>query len=786
VVYTYAEYKEYGSGVYFAGTTTNSSVKNNLFSYSGLTFDSTDNSTINVENNTFNGIKNWNNDPAYYYSAIGYTSWENPAVLDISNSTLTIKKNKFINTGKVNFGKVTNGTVDATDNYWGSATPDFTKLVVGNVNVSPYFSDEAMTKKDSVTEQTAFTVANNAELSEALLKAADGATITLKANTDVGNKYNKISIYKNNITIVGETGVTATIEGIDIYGKGTVLKNLTSSENIVIMETVGNGNVKLDGVTIATGKILDVRGGGKNSVVITGGTSIPGVKINKETTAAGAEIVRIVVDSTASIANISVDSAGTIQVNGTQIAKVDVNTTDSVSIAGGGTIPTLNVASGIVTVQEGSTVGTATITGGLTDIKGTATTVNVSAGETTVSGTATTLNTTGGNTILSGTATTLNTTGGDTTTTPASKVTGTVTSNGGTTTVGGSAATVTATSGAVTTEKTAIVQQLNANGGTAKVSGKIEKATVAGTTVTVDTGANIAAATISAGSIAGTATDSVIGKIEVAGGTVDTTSKIVSATIENGVTSPGFTKDSGNVLNITDKNAGNTNNKTTATATFELVGQTVNQNAGTMTVDLKLTNAVQGVAGFKAVVDYSAFSTYITNATASTIAPNGVLMEDNGAGKITLTMAKGENIATNSVLATLTFNIKDDYYDVMAKSGKLGLTVSSAGYIDTLDTTGTPSREILPANIIVIGGEVVIEPWKYMLGDTDKNMNFNLMDIINTMVEVNRSEKKFKPWQKAATNIVIESAEPITSNPTAVDAQAMLEAFHYGTPLLRK
>lgn len=57
-------------------------------------------------------MKNWNNNASYTYSAIGYTSWTTPEVTNITDAKLTIKRNQFINAGKVNFTKVTEGSVN--------------------------------------------------------------------------------------------------------------------------------------------------------------------------------------------------------------------------------------------------------------------------------------------------------------------------------------------------------------------------------------------------------------------------------------------------------------------------------------------------------------------------------------------------------------------------------------------------------------------------------------------------------------------------------------------------
>lgn len=151
--YDYDEYKEYGASLYFNGTKS-ALVRNNYFDYSNLTIAEATASDITVTGNTFEGIKNWNNDPDYQYSAIGYTSWASPPVTDITGSTLMIQRNKFIDTGKIKFQKATAGTVNLSYNYWGSEDPDFGELLVNNAAGSivfilePYFIREEMRRQD--------------------------------------------------------------------------------------------------------------------------------------------------------------------------------------------------------------------------------------------------------------------------------------------------------------------------------------------------------------------------------------------------------------------------------------------------------------------------------------------------------------------------------------------------------------------------------------------------------------------------------------------------------------
>ena len=137
--YVYEEYKEYGASLYFNGDTTNATVSNNYFDHSGITLDSVDDGSISIIGNKFEGVKNWNNDPDYTYSTIGYTSWSNPPVTDISGADITIQKNSFVDAGKINFGRVENGSADVSQNYWGGGLPTEDQLTE-NVEFNSYYA----------------------------------------------------------------------------------------------------------------------------------------------------------------------------------------------------------------------------------------------------------------------------------------------------------------------------------------------------------------------------------------------------------------------------------------------------------------------------------------------------------------------------------------------------------------------------------------------------------------------------------------------------------------------
>ena len=218
VVYAYEEYKEYGASLYFNKNST-ATVTGNLFDHSNLTFDGTDSSTINVEGNTFEGVMNRNN---YTYSAIGYTSWDTPKVTEINGEGITISNNKFIETGKINFSLVTNGSVDVSGNYWEGM--NFASDITGPVTASTIYADASMTKTiDVVIDGT------GENTLKAKIDAADPG-----AEIDLGGKYypENLSINKS-ITLKNGTIDTATAMGVtDLTFEKITFVNASTEKNL--------------------------------------------------------------------------------------------------------------------------------------------------------------------------------------------------------------------------------------------------------------------------------------------------------------------------------------------------------------------------------------------------------------------------------------------------------------------------------------------------------------------------------------------------------------------------
>lgn len=119
-VYSYDQYKQYGASLYISAYNEfdmDVTITNNIFDYSGITLGATTEGNYLIESNVFNGEKNWNNDPAYTYSTIGYQGkWLNPKpdCNTLGNAEVIISGNTFKDAGKINFSQITEGKKVAT------------------------------------------------------------------------------------------------------------------------------------------------------------------------------------------------------------------------------------------------------------------------------------------------------------------------------------------------------------------------------------------------------------------------------------------------------------------------------------------------------------------------------------------------------------------------------------------------------------------------------------------------------------------------------------------------
>ena len=171
---TYADIENDGGALYFAGDSTGSTVSNNIFVTTSLAFDSTDASSITVSNNTFEGARVSEGETMY---TIGYTSWENPQVFDISESEIVIENNKFIDIDSVNFSKTTAGAPTFENNYWDGKKPS--DIIVENaknadkIDAYPYYLDEEM-------EETIYAEVESVKLNSTAQTLYIGESVSLR------------------------------------------------------------------------------------------------------------------------------------------------------------------------------------------------------------------------------------------------------------------------------------------------------------------------------------------------------------------------------------------------------------------------------------------------------------------------------------------------------------------------------------------------------------------------------------------------------------------------------
>jgi hypothetical protein len=143
------------------------------------------------------------------------------------------------------------------------------------------------------------------------------------------------------------------------------LKNMKVSGNLIIAEGVGDGDVYMDNVSVA-GKLI-VRGGGANSIHITGNSQITNVTIQK--TDGGA--IRVVTDSNAVVEAVYVDDGkDDVILTGTfkdvtvaadvPVSAVDANITN-INVTGAGASLAVDTASKVAAVNVAETATKAEI-----------------------------------------------------------------------------------------------------------------------------------------------------------------------------------------------------------------------------------------------------------------------------------------------------------------------------------------------------------------------------------------------------------------------------------------
>ena len=144
---------------------------------------------------------------------------------------------------------------------------------------------------------------------------------------------------------------TAVIKVADV-----TLKGVTVTGNLIIAEGVGQGDAYLDSVTIKGDTV--VRGGGENSIHITGTSSVTKITIEKV-----GDKIRIVVDDGVNVPEVQVVAANEeIIITGT-VGTVDVNASDATVYATAAEIKTANIAgdNSKIVVGDKSTVDNITV-----------------------------------------------------------------------------------------------------------------------------------------------------------------------------------------------------------------------------------------------------------------------------------------------------------------------------------------------------------------------------------------------------------------------------------------
>lgn len=162
-----------------------------------------------------------------------------------------------------------------------------------------------------------------------------------------------------------------------IKAAGVVIKDAVIDGDVIIAEGVADGNVTFDGKAAVKGDLV-VRGGGENSVIITGDANVQSVTVEKvggkvRILADGVVIgevkanEEVILEGTFKNVTIAADAAVVIKGN---VTKLDLEEKGSVDIQSG-TVTTLNIPAGATAnVAASATVKTANVTGAA-DIKGT-------------------------------------------------------------------------------------------------------------------------------------------------------------------------------------------------------------------------------------------------------------------------------------------------------------------------------------------------------------------------------------------------------------------------------
>lgn len=174
--------------------------------------------------------------------AVGLRIEDNP-----SAETLTIYKNSFPY-GQNFYGvsNVMSGEVNATYNYWGVKSPNFTAIVDGNVSYSPWFVDSAMTQTLSTTVGENQTVADN----EIVEVGNETNEVVIPAGSPVKNISINSSIPSDKKINISLTELKDSDGNVTLGSNDFVLKRETSVSNYsaeIPAGTVISGGSSWDG-----------------------------------------------------------------------------------------------------------------------------------------------------------------------------------------------------------------------------------------------------------------------------------------------------------------------------------------------------------------------------------------------------------------------------------------------------------------------------------------------------------------------------------------------------------
>ena len=145
---------QFGSGIYFNNNSVTSArtatVQDNTFTHSRISFNTLGNHwAIDISGNTFDGNAIWGG----YYPPLAFS-----VGTDFTGSTIAVNDNSFLNMATdqpiAKFYSGISGIVDATQNYWGSASGPTTEQIIensGTINTTPWYTDDTFTTLDTGT-----------------------------------------------------------------------------------------------------------------------------------------------------------------------------------------------------------------------------------------------------------------------------------------------------------------------------------------------------------------------------------------------------------------------------------------------------------------------------------------------------------------------------------------------------------------------------------------------------------------------------------------------------------